>query len=196
MKRVISIIVIIMLVFIIHILNRDKKTYYFNVMDNNYSYSKYIENNISNLEEYISYVDNDLRITDLIRNINDNIKINNKHIQNILVKADLITISMGNNEIEYKIKSTRISDLYSYIDEVIADLEKLIKLIRIYSKEKIYLIGFYIDNEYYVELLKYLDVKLEDICKKYNITYIPRKSVMDNETNVNISKKIVKSYCK
>ena len=196
MKRVISIIVIIMLVFIIHILNRDKKTYYFNVMDNNYSYSKYIENNVSNLEEYISYVDNDLRITDLIRNINDNIKINNKHIQNILVKADLITISMGNNEIEYKIKSTRISDLYSYIDEVIADLEKLIKLIRIYSKEKIYLIGFYIDNEYYVELLKYLDVKLEDICKKYNITYIPRKSVMDNETNVNISKKIVKSYCK
>ena len=160
------------------------------------TYDILIKKDLEKLETYISYEKDDLRITDLIRDIKDNIKINNKNIQNILVKADLITLSIGNNEIEYEIKKTRISDLYDYIDEVLKDLEELIKLIRIYSKEKIYLIGFYIDNEYYSELINYLNVRLEDICNTYKITFIKRNSLLDKQTNVNISKKIIKSYCK
>ena len=164
-------------------------------MDKNYdilTYDKLIKKNMANLS--INYKINDMRITDLIRDIKDNKKINNKRIQNILVKANLLTLYIGNNEILYKIKNTKVIDLYNYIDEVLKDLEELIKLLRFYSKEEIYLIGFYIDNEYYSELLNYLNVRIEDICNTYNINYIKQNSLFNAETNVNIYKKIKKSY--
>ncbi len=187
MKKILVLTLIILITFIIYNSNKDKKTYYFNIMDKNSGYVNSIKKELPKLEEFVNYQKKDLRITDLIRDIEDNIEIENKNIQNILVKADLITLSIGNNEIEYKISNTKVVDLYNYVDEVVNDLEKLIKLIRIYSKEKIYLIGINVDNEYYKELIDYLNIRLEDICKTYNIEYI--------ENGVNISKKILKSYC-
>ncbi len=188
MKKILAIGLIFLIVFLIYNFNKDKEIYYFNIMDKENNYPNLIKKEIPKLEKYINYQKTDLRVTDLIRDINDNIVINNKNIQNILIKADLITLSIGNNEIEYKIKNTKVTDLYNYVDEVASDIEELLKLIRIYSKEKIYLIGINIDNEYYKELIDYLNIKLEDICDSYNVEFI--------KNDVNIVKKVLKTYCK
>ena len=197
-RFLIIVFLIFLLIFVIYSLNKDKKIYYFNIMDNKYSfltYNRLLKKNIPNLEKYISYEKEDIRITDLIRDIDDNKEIDHKKIQNILVKADLITLSIGNNEINYKIKTAKVSELYDYIDEVLNDLEKLLKQIRFYSKEKIYLIGFYIDNDYYTELLNYINVKTADLCNNYNIVYLEQNNIFNKTTNVDIYKKVKKSYC-
>ena len=144
-RILISLILIIFLVFIIYISNIDNKIYYFNLIDNKYEFKTYnelLQSDINDLERYVNYEsDNQYRITDLIRDINDNIKITDKTIQNILIKADITTIRIGNNELNYKISNINMNELFDYFDELLEDLEKLIKLIRKYSKEKIALIG-------------------------------------------------------
>ncbi len=195
-RILISLILIIFLVFIIYISNIDNKIYYFNVIDNKYEFETYnelLQSDINDLERYVNYEsDNQYRITDLIRDINDNIKINDKTIQNILIKADITTIRIGNNELNYKISNTNMNELFDYSDELLEDLEKLIKLIRKYSKEKIALIGYFNNNEYYTELYSYINVRAKDICDKYNIIFIETNNQFNIDENVNIYEKIKK----
>lgn len=193
MKKIVFLVIIVLLTFIIYKFSQNNRKYYFSIKDNNYEYSSLIKKNISELKKITVYEQEDIGITELIRNIKNNIKVDDKNIQNILVKADIITIDIGNNELDYQIKKDDINNLYYYIDKTLKRIEKLLKLIRIYSKEKIYVIGFYTESEYYSELIKYLNIKVEDICKKYSIVFIKRKGINDS---VNISKKIAKSYCK
>lgn len=70
---------------------------------------------------------NNYQIEDIIFDIKNNKKINNKEqmIQNALIKADILTISL---------------DLSS--KNKISELENLLNIIRKYCKEEIYLIGY------------------------------------------------------
>lgn len=199
-KTFISLIIIVLAIFIIYIFTRDNKIYYINFMDTNIEdkmYMDYLKEEIEakgKLEYYDSYYTRDYRTTDFIRDINDNIKINNKNIQNLLIKADVITIMIGNNELHYKIKQTEMIELYDYSDSLLNDIENLFKLIRKYCKEKIFFIGFYNDDsEKYDELYSYINLKLEDLCNEYNIVFIDSNNVFDNNQNINIYKKISKN---
>lgn len=196
-KVFVSLILITFSIFIIYIFNIDTKVYYFNIMDNKYNYNTYnvlLKNNINNLEKYVNIEnDNDYRITDLIRDINDNIEIDKKTLQNVLIKADVITLKIGENELEYKLKNTNLNEIYDYIDEFLRDMDNLLKLIRKYSKEKIFMIGFYNYNEYYDEIYAYINVRMRDLCDEYNINYIELNDEFDEQMNVNIYTKIIKN---
>ena len=198
MKKIIFILILIcLIVFLIYKKNIDNKIYYFNIMDNKYNfetYDKLLNKSIKNIEKYVNYCESDLRIIDLINNINDNITINKKNIQNILIKSDLITISIGNNELNYKLNNNDITYIYDYIDELVKDIKKLIQLIRKYSKERIYFIGYYIDNENYFEVINYLNERIKDICIKNNIVFISVNNNFDKIENVNIYTEIIKKY--
>ena len=166
-------------------------------MDKKYYYNTYnvlLNDNLNNVQKYISYEQDDYRVTDLIRDINDNIIVNNRKIQNILIKADIITLMVGNNELNYKIKNIDMMELFEYSNSLFDDLDDLFKLIRKYSKEKIFFIGFYNSDEYYEELYRYLNLRIKDMCSNYNIVYIDRLMDFNSEENVNIYKKIVKKY--
>lgn len=196
MKKTILVIFIICLITIfIYKNNLDNKLYYFNISDNKYKYETYnelLKKDIKKLEKYVNYENSDYRVIDLINDIEDNINIKDKTIQNILIKADIITLSIGNNELNYKMKTTKVVNFYNYIDELVNDIDKLFSLIRIYSKEKIFLLGFYTDNESYKEIISYLNIKLEDLCNKYKIVFIKLDNEFKIEENVNIYKKIKK----
>ena len=196
MKKTILVIFIICLITIfIYKNNLDNKLYYFNISDNKYKYETYnelLKKDIKKLEKYVNYENSDYRVIDLINDIEDNINIKDKTIQNILIKADIITLSIGNNELNYKMKTTKVVNFYNYIDELVNDIDKLFSLIRIYSKEKIFLLGFYTDNESYKEIISYLNIKLEDLCNKYKILFIKLDNEFKIEENVNIYKKIKK----
>lgn len=193
MKKVIILFIIIISIIIIYITNIDNKIYYVNIdSTNNLTYNDQIYNQIKDrnkLEKYVNdFSKEDYRTTDLIRDIKDNKKVNNQTIQNALIKADIITLYIGINDINYKINNN-MNDLYNYTDQVLEDIEKLFKLIRIYSKEKIYVIGY--KNNIgisYNDYFKYTNKRLKSICEEYKIKFID----INNNKNVNniISNKI------
>ena len=183
MKKIIFTILVFLIIFLIYFFNRSEKIYYLSLGDylsygiNNYnnvnnSYSNNIKEHykeiLSNYVNY-SYYD-DYRVMDLINDINYNktVIFNNKEykLQNLLVKANLITLSIGMNDLIYKSKVD--NDLFEYTDELLNDIEKLLILIRKYNKDEIYFLRFYnnINNK---NLIDYANKKLQSICKKNKI---------------------------
>lgn len=187
MKKIIFLTITIISVFLIYYFNISEKTYYvsigdflsyginnFNKVDNNYSNNikEYYNSNLTNYVNYSSY--DDYRVMDLMNDItyNKEITYNNKKykIQNLLIKANLITISIGMNDLIYK-KNLDDNSMYEYTDNLLKDIENLLILIRKYNKDKIYFLSFYniIDNE---QLIQYANKRLYNICKNNNINYV------------------------
>lgn len=162
MKKIILILILVFLIYIIHVSTVDRRVKYLYIGNSNQKIDLIADT-------YMSYIrDDDYRVIDLINDINDNIKINNRSLQNMLIKSNIIVISIGANDLKHKKNLD-----YKYSDELINDLEKLLKLIRKYNKDKIYFIGYNNKDKYYV----YINNKMEYICKLNKIEYI------DNFTN-------------
>ncbi len=177
-KIIIFLILMFLMIFLIYVFNQDKEIYYVNIdttKNNNYqkTIKKYYQAE-KKLEKYINeFSKQDYRTTDLIRDIKDNKKINNQTIQNALIKSDLLILNVGINDINYKIGNTNKEELYQFTDQVLLDIEDLFKLIRIYSKEKVYFIGFKNTNGIsYNEYYLYTNKRLKSICNQYKITFI------------------------
>ena len=183
MKKIAFTILVFIVVFLIYFFNINKKTYYLSLgdylsyginnktlVDNSYSINikNYYKKNLGNYVNYSSI--DDYRVMDLINDINYNKEIiyNNKNykIQNLLIKANLITISIGMNDLIYTPNLN-----YDYVDNLIKDVEDLFVLIRKYNKDKIYYLGFYniINN---TDIIEYINEKVEKICNKNRITFI------------------------
>lgn len=199
LKTIITLIIISIIVFLIYILNCDTKIYYLNISDLQYnnivSYNEFLYQNLKKtdkLEKYINdFSSEDYRITDLQRDIESNkiIKTNKKEqtIQNALIKCDVLTIKMGDNELNYKIDTSEINELFEYSDTLLSDLKNLFKLLRKYCKEDIFFIGYYNNHsDYYKEIYDYLNLKIEDMCKDYNITFINTEDLSLEESNKKI----------
>ena len=181
-------ILVILFIFLINLSNQDNKIYYVNIdSTNSLTYNKKIYNEYkknNKLKKYINYFSKkDYRTTDLIKDIEENKKINNQTIQNALIKSDILTLYIGINDINYKLNNKE--ELYDYTDQVIDDIERLIKLIREYSKEKIYVIGFKNNkNSSYNDYFKYTNDKLKIICSEYKVIYININNNKINNKNV------------
>ena len=197
----------IILITIIYIISVDNKIYYVSLGDelslNSSQYIKEYLNNIKKLEHYTSYTDNEIRTTDLINNIKDNVRVleDDKVIplKKALMHADIITISTGFNEILYKFNNSNITEekLYKYIDELMIDIDKLVDIIKRYCKEDIFILGYYnpfvnrkyINNNRINNIITYANNKLIDICEDENINYINVNYVLKNNgkffTNIN-----------
>jgi len=186
MKKIIFTILVFLITFLIYFFNRSEKTYYlslgdylsyginnFNTVNNSYSNNikEYYKENLKNYVNYSTY--DDYRVMDLINDINYNktVKYDKKEykLQNLLIKANLITLSIGMNDLIYKSKFE--TNLYEYTDDLINDIEKLLVLIRKYNKDDIYLLGFYnvIHND---SLIEFANKRLEIICKKNKIKFV------------------------
>ena len=178
MKNIIVTTLIIILIVIIYNIFKDNKTYYVSIsnISDNYTYKDYIKDYLDELNILENYTDIstlDDRITDIIRNINDNKVYGDKTFQNILIKADLLTLSIGYNDLISKIDKYSIYNMYSYIDTFLIDLDNLFNILRYFDKEKIVMLGYYnpYDNKYN-EIIKYINLKVEELAKKYNIEYV------------------------
>lgn len=205
MKKLLLISSVILVVFLIYLTTIDRKVYYlalgdsiavglnsYNIVD--YGYTDYIKDYLEDkniLERYVNqYAKSGYRITDVYRDIEDNKKVNlgNKEItlKNALIKADLVTLSIGANDFLANfdfgnfVGQINTNQTYEYIDEISSDLDKLLKTIRSYCKEDIILIGYYnplprLTNGYedlMDSIFSYSDEKYETVCDKYDITYI------------------------
>ena len=175
MKKLLLIIFILLLVFLIYYLNIDRKKYVLSIGDSTILNNTNLDENIKKLygkklEKYVLYGnDGDYRIIDLINDINNNkdfIYDRNKYtLDNAIIKADIIIISIGMNDLKYN----KNNNDYDYIDEVINDLDKLFSIIRKYSKEKILVFNYYLDND---KLTRYVNSRLGKLVNKYKIDII------------------------
>ncbi len=192
MKKILTIIVIACAVFLIYLGFRDEKVYYLSIGDyisngvnpygvRDYGYTDYIKDALGKrLEVHVNVAKNSNRIIDLISNINDNIAIDvngkTKTMQNALIKADLITMSIGMNDLLNNLSSNmdiNMNDLMKRFEQILNDYDKLFKLMRKYSKEDIYLIGMYNTTNLNIdEFISFVNQKLGLLCDKYDIKYI------------------------
>lgn len=196
MKKILILIIVVLSVFLIYLGFKDKKIYYLSLGDSlslgknpynllDYGYSDYVKDYLEEKELLETYVDGlnreDKRIIDIINDIKDNKKIlvdnKEKNLQHVLIKSDLITLSIGTNDLLSNVKINyefNISDLYNKFEQLLVDYEELFKLLRDYCKEKIILIGLYnnTNNKNLEELFNYINVKLKYLSNKYNIQFI------------------------
>ena len=182
MKKIIFIVVIVFLVFLIYILNKDKKIYYLSLGDElllNGFYNEKMHKLLGKKDEkYTMFNEKNMRTIDLINMIKDNaLDSNNIHIQNALIKADIVVMSVGSSDIMPKFGFNNLysdAEIYDYIDNYLNDLEELIILIRKYCKEKIVFIGYYniINNDELDKYYEYLIKRCKYIMNKYNIIYL------------------------
>lgn len=203
MKKILILGIIILSIFLIYLTTIDKKVYYVSLGDEislgmtkdgyyEKSYPLYIKEYLeknNKLETFIDdYSKQGYRITDLINDINNNKEIEetNKTIKNVLIKADLVTISIGTNDILSKISNeqnlTKIDykRLYKNIEEIVNDLDELLKITREYCKEDIILLGPNIktENENLQEIINYANEKFNEVSVKYNIEYIKTDEII------------------
>ena len=179
MKKFLLIFMVSLFVLAIYILYKDDKELILKVGDslslsiNSYnikSYDDYYKDYLGNrYENYIVYGKENYRIGELIRDIKSNININNKTIQNILIKSDLVIIEIGIDELYMALN---VSDKYKYLDGMINNMDELISIIRKYCKEKILLVGYYNPTSNNQKYINYINERYKDISEKYNIKYL------------------------
>lgn len=190
---------------LIFFITKDKKIYYLSLGDSlavgqtpnnevDKSYGDYIKEYLEDkevLEFYTkSFSNSNYRSIDLLEDIKNNKKkkISGKEItiKNALIKADIVTISIGLNDLLYKLNLASTfdmninDDIYTYVDEVMMDIDKLLYEIRKSCKEQIMVFGYYnpftnhsvsLSNE--VEpLITYANGRLESLVLKYEMTYV------------------------
>ena len=206
MKKFIVMILFIGLPILIYLMTVDNKIYYVALGDSlaagqnsygkiAYGYADYVADDLRSKDKLELYTKDfavsGYRTTDLINDINNNKKvlINEEKItiKQALTKADLVTISIGANDLFYKMGINGIDiayysevDLKKYVDEIVLDIEKLIILTKKYCKEDIILIGYYnplwnMKKSYAKELepvFVYANEQMLEITKKHNIYYV------------------------
>ncbi|HHT37970.1 MAG TPA: hypothetical protein GXZ95_00975 [Mollicutes bacterium] len=206
MKKIFILILFIGLPIMIYLMTVDNGVYYVALGDSlaegqnpygkiSYGYADYVANYLQSSKKLTFYTKafakSGYRTTDLINDIKDNRSVNVEGkkltIKHALTKADVITLSIGANDLFYKLGVSNIDiifyndvDFKKYVDEVILDIEKLIILIREYCKEDIILVGYYNPLWHMKEnLAKELDYvflyannKLKDISKKYDLYFV------------------------
>ena len=179
MKKIIFLFLIIVSTIIIYFTTRDNKQYvvvFGDYVCQNEKLNSSIINKIgNNVEKYVNNCQNDNEIVNLINKIENNEHINYQNeeytMNNLLIKADTIIISIGMNDL---LNYNQETNMYSHIDEVMIDMDKLLELVRYYSKEKIYIYNYFgLDNKY----LKYVNKRLDELTREYDIEIINIDSI-------------------
>jgi len=197
MKKIILLIISILSCYLIFKVTKEDKINYTAIGDslsksttpyykNGYGYTNYLVDYLKSKKKLKNFNDDftnkDYRITDVINKIKANEKIKEKTINQIIKESDIITISLGMNEIYYKI-NTSDTNIYSYIDDLIKDMDNLLTLIRKQNEKQIYVLNYYNIKNNYQDIFNYANKKLEIICKNNKVNYVDiQKEFYKNKT--------------
>lgn len=218
MKKILIIGLVLLVIFLIYLANMDKKVYYVALGDSLekvyledsevYGYSYYIKEYLNSQDLLERYSDDfakvDTRISEIVNDIEENKKVTTAKgrfsMKNALIKADLVTLNISNQDIYDKLNNPNVifSEVYDYIDDYLFNLDNLFSLMREYCKEDIVFIGPYnpfceSDNENILDILNYLNEQYKKLCEEYDIIYIDISNigVISESTLEEIGNKVI-----
>lgn len=152
------------------------------------SYNDYIKEYFENkklLKHFSSdYAYKNNKLTNLIQSIEENnLKYDDLNIKQLLNKADIITLSIGEEEL---VKLAITNDLTNeYIQEYIRSYGILLSHLKDISEAKIFVVGFY-ENEYLNKSNTIiLNSELANIVLKYNANFINISDIMLDKEYIN-----------
>lgn len=180
---------------LIYALNRNEKTYYLSLGDGvaegmtafhveGYSYSDYIKDELQSrkcLDKFIKgFNEKDQRVKDLSLYIEKNTEITvgkeTIPIQQAINKADIITLSIGSDELYTKEKITE-KDIKNFA----SNLEILYKKIKKYAQNKVIVLGLYYVMDVSTMVTDKINLEIEELCKRYGFTYIDTRLIINQE---------------
>ncbi|MBE6157656.1 MAG: hypothetical protein E7160_02560 [Firmicutes bacterium] len=197
-KKALLLLIIISSVFTIYKTNNKNNISYISIGDGyskgidsyyqiNYGYSDYLrdhlkKNNILNKYNK-SFTDKNASIDSLYKDIVINRKVKDNNFKQTLRESEILTMSIGINDLIYRLALTEDMDEYK-LNRIITDIDKslniLIKEIRKYYQKDIYIIGYYKPNTSNYYLLKGID-KLNELYKNNkNVIYIYSENINNN----------------
>ena len=148
-----------------------------------YGYSDFIKDYLENkkiIKNYNkTYTDVNYKVSDIVKILEYNESKNNISLNRLIKEADIITISLGIDEIYYKINKNN-QNIYTYIDNMISDYNKILNYISKFHHDKVYILGYYNTTKNNIDIFNYANYKLEVLTKKYNYTYIDLAKILDN----------------
>lgn len=143
------------------------------------SYNNYLLEEMATIKTYNDYSFQNNNINKLITIIEKNKKVNNIYIKQLIHNANVITISVGMDEIVKYGITDEVNE--EYLHSFIIQYEKLIKQIRKINDNQIIIIGFY-DNTYLSKsTIIILNSHLANIADKYNAVFLDINPIIKNE---------------
>lgn len=148
----------------------------------------YLKQNKKNATLNKTFTKEDLRTKDLIKMIKEPDITQKQTLSHALKTSNLITISIGSEELFSKLRSNYYINKtnYKYANTMIKEIEELLKEIRLLTNTKIYFIGYYNpikeDSIYIDKLFNYIYTSFKELEKKYNIKYIRIDQEFKNNT--------------
>ena len=183
MKKIILILFLFLSCYLIYNLTEDKGESYL-VIGDLVADNPYLKNNNSKYNN--TYINENYRIIDLLNIIeyNQEIKVNNKNISihRLLKNNDILIISVGMNDIYYKLNSD-IKNIYTYINDMINNMELLLSEIDKYNYQKVFVLGYYNITNKHTDIFTYLNYKMKKITDKYSYEYIELNNILGNNQN-------------
>jgi len=182
-------------VFEIYTIGKSNKLYYIPLGDSlaegqnpygeiGYGYTDYLKDYLLKNKKLAYYTKEYAKSGYTTENIISDIKNNNK-LKKDLRESDLVTISIGANDLLHKLDFGKINvdsllSLENEVDSIIPNIDNCLAEIRKYAKQKIIIIGYYnpipflfntsgtdLDN-----LFAYIDEKYIKLSEKYDCEYI------------------------
>jgi len=185
MKKIILVLFLFLSCYLIYNLTEDKSLSYLSIGDT-IADNPYLKNNKLITQYNNNYINKDYRIVDLINIIkyNKEIEIKNKpvSIHRLLKNTDILIISIGMNDIYYKLNSDTKS-IYTYINDMVNNMEILYDEINRYNYKKVIVLGYYNISNKNNDIFTYLNYKMKRITEKYNYEYLELNNILKNNSN-------------
>jgi len=172
MKKIILILFLFLLCiacYIIYHKTKSNKLYITSLGDSLATY-QYINNNVKKYN--VDFTDKDMHINDLLNILKYQYKKDTtSHVHQNLKKSDIVIISVGMNDIYYKLNNDT-KEIYTFINNIINNYEEIFKEINKYDYKQVYVLGYYNITNQNNDLFNYANYKLKKIAKNYNYIYL------------------------
>ena len=185
MKKIILILFLFLSCYIIYNLTEEKGLSCL-VIGDTIADNEYLKNNSLITNYNNTYINQEYRIIDLINIIkyNEEQEIDNKKISihRLLKNTDVLIISIGMNDLYYKL-NTNSQNIYTYLNDMLNNIEILLNEINKYNYKQVYILGYYNITNNNTDIFTYINYKLEKLSNKYHYNYIELNNILRNNPN-------------
>ena len=129
------------------------------------------------------FINKDHRMIDLLHIIKYNEEINYQNktisIHQLLKQSDIVIISIGMNDIYAKLEDDP-KNMYTYLNEMVNNMELILDEISRYKNAKIIVLGYYNIFDKKNDLFTYINYKIKRITEKHDYIYIDTNKNLNN----------------